>query len=104
LPCVKALLDNGADPTITNHAGHDAVYEAELNEKTEVVDWVLKEGGEGLEEGIGREGVGGGEEESGEDVEAGVEVQREEGGVVGGEEGIREGMGSLGVKDGTEDL
>jgi ankyrin repeat protein len=52
LESVKALLDNGADPTITNHRGHDAVYEAELNDKTEVVEWVLKEGGEGLEEGV----------------------------------------------------
>jgi ankyrin repeat protein len=55
LPCVKVLLDAGADPTITNAAGHDAVYEAELNDKNEVVDWVLKES-EGLEQGLGGEG------------------------------------------------
>lgn len=30
-----------ADPTITNNAGHDAVYEAELNDKKDVVDWLL---------------------------------------------------------------
>jgi ankyrin repeat protein len=53
LECVKKLLDYGADPTIANHKGHDAVYEAELNDKREVVEWVLKEGGEGLEEGFG---------------------------------------------------
>ena len=35
-----------------NSRGHDAVYEAELNDKREVVEWVLKEGGEGLEEGV----------------------------------------------------
>lgn len=52
LECVKILIDSGADPTITNAAGHDAVYEAELNDKKEVVDWVLKES-EGLEMGIG---------------------------------------------------
>lgn len=49
---VKVLLDHGGDPTITNARGHDAVYEAELNDKNEVVEWVLKEGGEGLEEGV----------------------------------------------------
>ncbi|KAI9744273.1 MAG: hypothetical protein M1818_002425 [Claussenomyces sp. TS43310] len=52
LSCVRALIDAGADPTITNSAGHDAVYEAELNDKKDVVDWVLQEG-QGLEEGIG---------------------------------------------------
>lgn len=41
-----------ADPTITNKAGHDAVYEAELNDKGDVVDWLLKECGS-LEEVIG---------------------------------------------------
>jgi len=49
------LLEEGSDPTITNQRGHDAVYEAELNDKREVVEWVLKEGGEGLEEGLGGE-------------------------------------------------
>jgi hypothetical protein len=49
LESVKKLLEYGADPTITNQKGHDAVYEAELNDKKEVVEWVLKEGGEGLE-------------------------------------------------------
>jgi ankyrin repeat protein len=53
LESVKKLLEGGADPTIANHRGHDAVYEAELNDKGEVVEWVLKEGGEGLEEGFG---------------------------------------------------
>jgi ankyrin repeat protein len=53
LESVKKLLEYGADPTITNQKGHDAVYEAELNDKKEVVEWVLKEGGEGLEEGFG---------------------------------------------------
>jgi len=52
LEAVKVLLDEGSDPTITNHKGHDAVYEAELNDKREVVEWVLKEGGEGLESGL----------------------------------------------------
>lgn len=100
---MKVLLDNGANPTITNHAGHDAVYEAEVNDRKEVVDWVLKEGGEGLEEGIGR--GGGGEEEEdevGEEGEEGEGVGGKDAARDGGEEGIREGMGSLGLKDGME--
>ncbi|KAG9241766.1 ankyrin repeat-containing domain protein, partial [Calycina marina] len=44
LPAVKVLLENGADPTITNHRGHDAIFEAELNDKSDVVKWVLEEG------------------------------------------------------------
>ncbi|RDW84761.1 ankyrin-1 [Coleophoma cylindrospora] len=67
LECVKVLLEAGGDPTITNQRGHDAVYEAELNDKKEVVEWVLKEGGEGLEEGVGGdagEGDAEGEEET----------------------------------------
>ncbi|KAH8656665.1 ankyrin repeat-containing domain protein, partial [Tricladium varicosporioides] len=44
LESVKVLLEEGSDPTITNQRGHDAVYEAELNDKREVVEWVLKEG------------------------------------------------------------
>jgi len=59
---VKVLVDSGADPTITNAAGHDAVYEAELNDKKEVVNWVLKEA-TSLEEGIG------GNNETGEEAD-----------------------------------
>ncbi|OWP04305.1 hypothetical protein B2J93_9373 [Marssonina coronariae] len=59
LAAVKVLLDEGSDPTITNQKGHDAVYEAELNDKKDVVEWVLKEGGEGLEAGLsGKSGEG----------------------------------------------
>ncbi|KAA8573476.1 hypothetical protein EYC84_005061 [Monilinia fructicola] len=81
LECVKILIENGADPTIQNQKGHDAVYEAELADKTEVVDWVLKEGGEGLEEGIAGDdaGEGGAEDEgTGEGVEV-VKVEEGEG-------------------------
>jgi hypothetical protein len=53
LACVQVLVDNGADPTATNEAGHDAVYEAELAGRSEVVEWVLREGGEALEAGFG---------------------------------------------------
>lgn len=46
LEVVKVLVNGAnADPTITNKAGHDSVYEAELNDKADVVDWLLKECG-----------------------------------------------------------
>lgn len=79
LESVKVLLEQGADPTITNQRGHDAVYEAELNDKKEVVEWVLKEGGEGLEEGVsGETGEGAGDESA--DVD--VDMTSEEDGIV----------------------
>lgn len=50
---VEALvLTANADPTATNDAGHDSVYEAELNEKMDVVEWILGNCG-GIEEGVG---------------------------------------------------
>ncbi|KAM3068995.1 ankyrin repeat-containing protein [Clarireedia jacksonii] len=76
LECVKALLEQGADPTLQNNRGHDAVFEAELNDRTEVVEWVLREGGEGLESGLG--GEGGGEGSAGdEEMDEGEEVNGE---------------------------
>jgi len=77
LPAVKVLLDQGADPTITNHKGHDPVYEAELNDKQKIVDWVLKEGGEGLEQGVS------GESAEGEDDAAEEDETRTNGGTNG---------------------
>ena len=44
LQCVKALVAAGADASITNKAGHDAVYEAECSGKEgakEVAEWIL---------------------------------------------------------------
>lgn len=44
LACVKALVTAGADPSLTNEAGHDAVYEAECSGKEggkEVAQWML---------------------------------------------------------------
>lgn len=67
LEAVKVLLEQGADPTIINRRGHDAVFEAELNDKREVVEWVLKESeqlydgtwdGEGQGEGVEVTGTG----------------------------------------------
>ncbi|KAF2269304.1 ankyrin [Lojkania enalia] len=53
LESVKLLIQLGADVTIINKAGHDAVFEAELNEKKDVVGWLL-EAVEDLESGIGQ--------------------------------------------------
>jgi hypothetical protein len=53
LNAVKILLEQGADPTIKNARGHDAIFEAELNDKSEIVEWVLKNGGASLQMGIG---------------------------------------------------
>ncbi|KAI4213089.1 MAG: hypothetical protein LQ351_004243 [Letrouitia transgressa] len=63
---VKALIGAGADPAIRNGTGHDAVYEAEVGGKDEVVSWLLKEG-EGLEKGVVGDHVK--EERDGEDAD-----------------------------------
>jgi len=44
ISCVKALVAAGGDPTITNNAGHDALYEADCTGKEggrEVAEWIL---------------------------------------------------------------
>jgi ankyrin repeat protein len=66
LDVILLLLKQGADPTILNAAGHDALFEAELNEKQEAVDLLLGEG-IGLDQGLG--GEGGEDGEDTEDVE-----------------------------------
>ncbi|KAH3950535.1 hypothetical protein HBI24_116380 [Parastagonospora nodorum] len=53
LESVKLLIQSGADVTIINSAGHDAVFEAELNDKQDIVDWLLG-AVEELENGIGQ--------------------------------------------------
>jgi hypothetical protein len=79
-----------ADPTLTNAAGHDAVFEAELNDKKDVVEWLLGHC-EGLEEGV----VGDkGEAEGDVDDEAeGVEVVESLEEVVEGVDGLDVGKG-----------
>lgn len=57
LEAVQALIEQGADPTITNKMGHDAIYEAELNDQKDVVEWVLKEGGKDLDQAISKERI-----------------------------------------------
>lgn len=54
---MKLLIQVGGDVTIINKAGHDAVFEAEINDKGDVVDWLLGEVEE-LEKGIGEAGAG----------------------------------------------
>ncbi|CAI9628451.1 ankyrin repeat containing protein yar1 [Alternaria burnsii] len=66
LESVKLLIHAGADVTIINQAGHDAVYEAEINDKNEVVDWLLG-AVEELEKGIGQTGEA--EAEAGENTD-----------------------------------
>jgi hypothetical protein len=66
LESVKLLIQSGADVTIINRAGHDAVFEAEINDKKEVVDWLLG-AVEELENGIGQPG------EAPEDVDEDME-------------------------------
>lgn len=41
LEIVKLLCEAGADPFAKNEAGHDAFYEAELNQKEEIIDFLL---------------------------------------------------------------
>ncbi|KAF1954157.1 ankyrin [Byssothecium circinans] len=53
LESVKLLVQAGADVTIINKAGHDSVFEAEINDKGEVVEWLLA-AVEELEKGIGQ--------------------------------------------------
>ena len=56
LDCVKLLVESGADVTIINKAGHDAVFEAEINDKGDIVEWLLG-AVEELEKGIGQPGA-----------------------------------------------
>jgi len=76
LESVKLLVQSGADVTIINRAGHDAVYEAEINDKNEVVDWLLG-AVEELENGIGQSGEAEAGENTGEDM-ADVDVDSAE--------------------------
>ncbi|KAF2871273.1 ankyrin repeat-containing domain protein [Massariosphaeria phaeospora] len=53
LESVKRLVQLGADATIINKAGHDAVFGAEVNDKKEVVEWFLG-AVDGLDTGVGQ--------------------------------------------------
>ncbi|MCJ1393932.1 hypothetical protein MMC18_007468 [Xylographa bjoerkii] len=92
LEAAKVLLAAGADPTIVNNAGHDAIYEAEANGKEEVSRWVLMEG-KGLEKAVGSGDIKGSRsaegEEDGEEEEARERKDREN--------GVKEQMEGLGI-------
>jgi ankyrin repeat protein len=88
LESVKMLIAAGADITIFNKAGHDAVFEAEINDKKDVVDWLLGHV-EGLEKSIGGAAGGDGEEE-----------MTFRAGDTSGVEGVTEGVQGLDTKDG----
>ena len=68
LESVKLLMQSGADVTIFNKAGHDAVFEAEINDKKEVVDLLLG-AVEELEKGIGLTGEASSGENADEDMD-----------------------------------
>lgn len=96
------LLAAGADPTVVNKAGHDAVYEAEVNGKDEVARFILEKG-IGLERGVagkgrGEEGGMGDGEAVGEDVEVKLRegVEMEEG------DGVEVEMGGLHLRGGSD--
>ncbi|RDL38721.1 Ankyrin [Venustampulla echinocandica] len=98
LESVKVLLEQGSDPTITNQRGHDAVYEAELNDKKEVVEWVLTEGGEGLEEAVGGDTGDGDETSPEENMETEQNPGAEE---VEISTKLREELGKIGIQEPT---
>ncbi|KAF3176355.1 hypothetical protein TWF225_007295 [Orbilia oligospora] len=75
IEAVKVLVKAGADPGVLNTAGHDCVYEAEVNDKSNVVEWVLNFA-EGLESGVGVVGDEDGDEKEQKDN---ADVLRDEG-------------------------
>jgi hypothetical protein len=104
LESVKLLIHSGVDVTIINRAGHDAVYEAEINDKNEVVDWLLG-AVEELEKGIGQSGEAGDNDEDMEDADKdNVEDLNSstQGSAAGSSmEGVQKQMEGLDTKDGV---
>jgi len=88
LAIVKLFLESGADVSVLNGAGHDAVYEAEINDKNDVVEWLLKEG-VGLDTGIS----GGVDELDTEDQNV------MEGTMNGGTDGLKEDMEKMDMNE-----
>lgn len=96
LESVKLLIQSGADITIFNQAGHDAVFEAEINDKNEVVDWLCANLEE-LEHGIGQNG------EASEDVDENmddVDKDAAEGSTASMED-VRKQMEDMKTRDGA---
>lgn len=76
------LLQQGADPSILNEAGHDALFEAELNEKTKAAEVLLAEGKE-LESTVNANGAGREKDSESEDEEDGEDIVMREGDLSG---------------------
>jgi ankyrin repeat protein len=93
LEAVKLLIEAGGDITIFNKAGHDAVFEAEVNDKKEVVDWLLGHV-EALEKSVGG-GASNGEGGAGGDEEMVFKA----GDTSGPMEDVTEKMGEMQTKD-----
>jgi len=98
LGSVKVLLDQGADPTITNQRGHDPIYEAELNDKKDVVEWVLREGGDELEEGVSGETAEGAANEGAEED---MEVSEDNGTNGEASTKLKEKLNQMDIQDAT---
>jgi ankyrin repeat protein len=94
LESVKLLIQSGADVTIINQAGHDAVFEAEINDKKEVVDWLLG-AVEELENGIGQTAEASGDVDENMDDDDKVVVQ----GSTAGVEDVRKQLEDLKTRD-----
>lgn len=91
---MKLLIEAGGDITIFNKAGHDAVFEAEVNDKKEVVDWLLGHV-EALEKSVGG-GASNGE------GSADGEMTFRVGDTSGPMEDVTEKMGEMSAKDTQE--
>lgn len=96
LECVKLLIQAGADVTIINRAGHDAVFEAEINDKKEVVDWLLG-AVEELENGIAQNGEG--SQDADESMDDGDKGDQEQGSA--NMEDVRKRMEDMKTGDGA---
>ena len=72
LESVKLLLHAGASVGLFNRAGHDAVFEAEINDKQDVVDWLLGAVDE-LESGIDPAGTAAATRDRGDGMNGGDE-------------------------------
>ncbi|KAF3054088.1 hypothetical protein E8E11_011466 [Didymella keratinophila] len=92
LEAVKLLIEAGGDITIFNKAGHDAVFEAEVNDKKDVVDWLLSHV-EALEKSVG------GGASNGEGSAGGDEMVFKAGDTSGPMEDVTEKMGGMQTKD-----
>ncbi|KAF2280018.1 ankyrin [Westerdykella ornata] len=109
LDCVKLLVEAGADVTIINKAGHDAVFEAEINDKGDVVDWLLG-AVEDLEKAVGNGSGSSAEQGEGDDMDVdetvtmkastdGAAQQAETCGV----DEVRKAMEGMDTNDGTSE-